>query len=111
MPREDEPRLVVRFSKADFAVVEAAASAANVAVGALVRQCAVRYAGEVASAVGRGEVTGLRRQRIETAVEATGGRVAPASSLVRVEGVGDAGWSRQQRVNAQVARARGGGKK
>lgn len=103
MPRADEPRVPVRLSDADYAVIEAAAKSVNVAVAGLMRECSVRYAAVVAREVAAGNIV-LRRQRIEKATEAVGGRVAPASSLVRG---GDAGWSRQQRVNAQVARARG----
>src|SRR5262245_39309210 len=106
MTRADEPRVPVRLSHADYAVIEAAASSANVAVAGLMRECSVRYAAVVAREVVAGNIT-LRRQRVAKAAEAAGGRVAPASSLVRD---GDAGGSRQERINAQVARARAGRK-
>lgn len=63
MPTSDDPRVPVRMSKQDYAAIEAAASSVNVAVGALIRQCAVQYASTVAAAVARGELT-LRRQRV-----------------------------------------------
>lgn len=108
MPRADEPRVPVRLSDSDHAAIKAAADSVNVGVAGLMRECSVRYAAVVAREIAAGNIV-LRRSRIEAAVEATGGRVAPASSLVRDDS--DAGWSRQQRINAQVARARGGGKK
>jgi hypothetical protein len=40
MPRADEPRVPVRLSRGDFAIIEAAAKSVNVAVGALMRECA-----------------------------------------------------------------------
>lgn len=95
MPRADEPRVPVRLSHADYAVIEAAAKTANVAVAALMRECAVRHAASVARQIMAGEVTGLRRQRIEAAEAAA--PVVRASSLRRED---DSGWARQQRVNA-----------
>jgi hypothetical protein len=82
MPRADDPRVPVRLSKSDFATIEAAAGSVNVAVGALMRECAVRYAAVVAREIAAGNVTGLRRQRVESAVQAVRGQVAPASLLV-----------------------------
>lgn len=103
MPRAEEPRIILRLSATDKAVIDAAAASANVAVGALVRECAVRYAGTVARQIASGEVTGLRRQRIEVAEAAA--PVVRASSLARED---DPGWVRQQRVNAQTLRSRAG---
>jgi uncharacterized protein (DUF1778 family) len=95
VPRADEPRVVVRLSHSDYALLEAAAASVNVTVAGLMRECSVRHAAETARAVAAGSIT-LRRQRIEKAVEAAGGRVVPAASLSRVN---DPGWLRQQRVN------------
>lgn len=103
MPREGDPRIILRLSETDKAVIEAAAAAANVAVGALVRECAVRYAGTVARQIASGEVSGLRRQRVEKA-EASA-PVVRASSLVESE-ADRVGRERQERVNAMTARAR-----
>jgi hypothetical protein len=103
VPREGDPRIIVRLSRTDAAVIEAAASEANVAVGALVRECAVRYAGTVARQIASGEVTGLRRQRIEVAEAAA--PVVRASVLVESE-ADRVGRERQERVNAMTARAR-----
>ena len=52
---------MVRLSRSDAAVIEAAAASAGVAVGALMRECSVRYAAEVAREVAAGRVT-LRRR-------------------------------------------------
>lgn len=79
-------------------MIEAAASSVNVAVGALMRECAVRYAVVVARDVAAGNVT-LRRQRVAAAVEATGGAVVPASSLEVRRRANPVGFSRQDRVN------------
>lgn len=105
MPKRDEPRVMVRLSPEDEAVIKAAARYANVAVAGLIRECAVRYAAAVAADVRRGS-TRLRRGK---AVEAVRGQVQPASSLV-VEG-GLTPYDvmmreRQARLNARVERAR-----
>src|SRR4051812_36637126 len=78
MPRADEPRIPVRFSRSDYDLLANIAAHANVSLGGLIRECAVRHAAEVARDVGRGTTT-IRRQR---AVQAVRGQVAPASSLV-----------------------------
>lgn len=96
MPRKDEPRVPVRLSDSDYAVIEAAAKAANVGMAGLMRECSVRYAAVVAREVMAGNIT-LRRQRIEVAEAAAAPHVVRAASLERAE---DAGWLRQQRVNA-----------
>jgi hypothetical protein len=49
------------MSALEFARVQAAAQAADVAVGALVRECAVRYAPSVAREVAGGDVRMRRR--------------------------------------------------
>jgi hypothetical protein len=102
MPRADEPRIPVRLSDADYAVIEAAARSCNVGMAGLMRECSVRYAAVVAREVVAGNVT-LRRQRVEKA-EASA-PVVRASSLARED---DPGWERQQRLNAATARARAG---
>lgn len=56
MPSASDPRVVIRLSVGDLAVVEAAAEAAGVATGALVRECAVRFAGVVAREVVEGRL-------------------------------------------------------
>lgn len=106
MPRADDPRVPVRLSKSDYAVIEAAASSVNVAVGALMRECAVKYAGTVAREIAAGNVTGLRRQRVESAVQAVRGQVAPASSLVARPAAGSEAMARQARLNEAAVRRR-----
>jgi hypothetical protein len=105
VPRADEPRVPVRLSHSDHAAIKAAADSVNVGVAGLMRECAVRYATIVAREIAAGSIT-LRRQRVEVAEKAAAGQVVRASSLSRDEG--DAGWSRQERVNAMTARARAG---
>jgi hypothetical protein len=61
MPRDDDPRVVVRFTKPGFAAVEAAAASVGVSVGGLVRECAERHAADVAADVSAGRVTIRRR--------------------------------------------------
>lgn len=103
MPRADEPRIPVRFSSSDMAAIEATAGSVNVAVAALIRECAVRYHALVARQIASGEVSGLRRQRIEKAEAAA--PVVRASALVESE-ADRVGRERQERVNAMTARAR-----
>lgn len=97
MPRADDPRVMVRLSPEAHAAIKAAAASANVAVGALMRECAERYATTVARDVAAGNVR-LRRQR----VEAVPG-VVRASSLV---GPSSEAMARQARLNEMAARAR-----
>lgn len=104
VPRADEPRVPVRLSDSDHALIKAAADSVNVGVAGLMRECAVRYAAVVAREIKAGNIT-LRRQRIETAEKAAAGHVVRAASLARED---DPGWERQQRVNAQRAVARAG---
>lgn len=61
MPKADEPRVAFRISATDFAVLEAAARSVNVSAGALARECAVRYAADVAREVSEGRLK-LRRR-------------------------------------------------
>jgi hypothetical protein len=89
----------VRLSDGDYAVIKASADGVNVAVAGLMRECAVRYHAVVAREIAAGNIT-LRRQKIEKAEAAA--PVVRASSLARE---GDAGWERQQRLNAQRARS------
>lgn len=106
VPRDGDPRIPVRMSPQDYAVIEAAAASVNVAVGALIRECAVRYASAVAAQVARGDVR-LRRARIDTAVRAVKGQVVPASSLVvRSMPESVAGMDRQRKLNEAKERAR-----
>lgn len=78
MPREGEPRVMVRLSEADAAVIEAAAMSAGVAVGALMRECAVRYAAQVAGDVAAGRIQLRRRSGASSEVEKPEPAVAPA---------------------------------
>ncbi len=48
MPSDRDKRITVRFSEEGFALVELAAKQANLAVAGLVRECAERYAFQVA---------------------------------------------------------------
>lgn len=92
MPRADDPRIVVRMSPQGFRAIKAAADSVNVAVSGLVRECAERYAVDIAREVAAGRVT-IRRNSVPGA----GPPAVVAPSLSRGE---DAGWTRQQRVNA-----------
>jgi hypothetical protein len=60
MPRDDDPRVVIRLTPEDLAAIRAAAAVGDVAVGALVRECAVRYASTVAREL---RVSGKRVRR------------------------------------------------
>jgi hypothetical protein len=51
MPKADEPRHTVRFSRVDNAILEAASEQAGVAVGSMIREGALRNAREVAGEV------------------------------------------------------------
>lgn len=99
MPRADEPRVPVRLSTSDYKIIEAAALSVNVAVGALMRECSVRYAGAVAREVAAGNIT-LRRQKVDAAIAATGGAVVPASSLEIRRRANPVGAERQKRIEA-----------
>lgn len=81
MPREDDPRVVVRMTPAGYAAVEAAAESVNVSVGGLMRECSERYAAAVAREIAAGHLV-LRRRKVEKAVKAVRGQVAPASTLI-----------------------------
>lgn len=106
MPVVGDPRLVVRMSLADWAVVDGAAAAAGVATAALVRAAAVRAAGDVArevlagrlrlrarSASGFGsssvvaKAEAVRRGRPVGEPVAVVGDVAPALALRMARGV------------------------
>lgn len=104
VPRSDEPRIPVRFSRPDYDLLASIATHANVSLGGLIRECAVRHAAEVARDVGRGTTT-IRRQR---AVQAVRGQVAPASSLVAPLSDSER-WARerQARLNRASERSRG----
>jgi hypothetical protein len=99
LPRKDEPRIQVRLSHTDLETLKSLADAANLSLGALIRECAMRYSSAVVRDVRAGTIQ-LRRQH---AVEATGGQVQPASALV----VSSAALAleRQRRLNAQRERA------
>lgn len=97
MPRDGDPRVMVRLSPESYAAIKAAASSANVAVGALVRECAERYAVTVARDVAAGRVR-LRRARAQESAP-----VVPARSLVPAS---SAALGRQARVNAMIEKGR-----
>jgi uncharacterized protein (DUF1778 family) len=101
MPRADEPRVMVRLSGAEHAMLKAQAESVNASLGGFIRECAVRHGGVVAREIASGSVT-VRRAR---AVQAVKGQVAPASTLLPVP---DYMRERQARVNASIERARGG---
>lgn len=101
VPRADDPRVMVRLSPEDHAAVKAAADLANCAVGALMRECAIRYASTVAADVRRG-TTRLRRAK---AVEAVKGQVQPASMIVRSPAE-DWARERQRKLNESTERSR-----
>jgi uncharacterized protein (DUF1778 family) len=84
-----EPRVTIRLSVAEHAVLVAAAGSAGVAVGSLVREAAVRYAAELAGDASAGRVR-LRRA-------ASAAPVVPARSLVPAS---VQALERQRRVNA-----------
>lgn len=63
MPTSGEPRVTIRLSEVDHAVLNGAAEAAGVALGALIREAAMSYAREVA---GDG-ASGSRRMRRRSA--------------------------------------------
>lgn len=100
MPRADDPRIVVRMSPQGFRAIKAAADSVNVAVSGLVRECAERYAVDIAREVAAGRVT-IRRNSVPDAVTGpsavTAPRLSPASS--------DA-MSHQRALNAAAARRR-----
>lgn len=102
MPRADDPRVMVRMTPEDHAAIKAAADLGNIAVGALMRECAIRYASTVAAEV---RTSGKRLRRAK-AVEAVKGQVAPASSLVVRAPAVDWMTARQERINASTERAR-----
>jgi uncharacterized protein (DUF1778 family) len=104
MPRADDPRVMVRLTPESYAVIKEAAEGANVAVGALVRECAERYAVRVAREVAAGSVR-LRRAKVERASAAGAGRVTTARALVADSAVALA-MERQRKLNAAAERAR-----
>jgi hypothetical protein len=99
MPRADDPRVMVRLTPEDHAAIKAAADLGNIAVAALIRECAIRYCSTVATDVRQ---TGKRLRRAK-AVEAVRGQVVPASSIVRAPAE-DWMADRQRRVNADRER-------
>jgi hypothetical protein len=103
VPREDEPRIQVRFSFKEMDLLRSLAKTANLSLGGLVREAAMRSASEVARDAGRGDVR-IRRGR---AVEAVRGQVAPASSLVVESDAVRWARERQARLNRASERARG----
>lgn len=106
MPRDGDPRVTVRLDPEALATISAAAESANVSVGALIRECAERYAVSVAKEVAGGGLR-LRRARVAAAVAATGGAVRPASSLAKpVDEAAALQAERQRRLNAQIDRSR-----
>lgn len=65
--RADEPKVVVRFGVADWAVVDGAAALCGVATSGLVREAAVRAAVDVAREVLAGRVRIRARSGVEQA--------------------------------------------
>jgi predicted DNA-binding ribbon-helix-helix protein len=90
--------VTIRLSHEAFDAIKAAADRSNVSVGALIRECAERYAVSVARDASAGNVV-LRRARVERA--AVVAPVVPARALVpaSVEALG-----RQAQLNAAKAR-------
>lgn len=64
MPRDDDPRVMVRLSPAEHATLLALCQAANVSLGGLIRVCAVRYATAAVRDVQDGSVR-IRRRDVE----------------------------------------------
>lgn len=102
MPRDGDPRVMVRLSPELAEALAESAQAANVAVAALVRECAERHHESVARDVREGRVR-LRRG----SVEAVKPQVVRASSLV---GPSALALERQRRLNVSAERARKPGK-
>lgn len=100
MPRADDPRVVVRMSAAGYVSVKAAADRAGVAVSGLMRECAERYAVQVAQAVERGEVV-IRRNSAPDAVSGP-----PAVVAARLSGPSSDAMAHQRALNQAAARRR-----
>jgi len=62
MARADEPRVYVRLSEREYEDVKRAADVAGVAVGALVRVCAVNWCAFVAAEMATGRRFGKMRR-------------------------------------------------
>jgi uncharacterized protein (DUF1778 family) len=101
MPRDGDPRVMVRMTPEDHAAIKAAADLGNIAVGALMRECAIRYASTVAADV---RTSGKRLRRAK-AVEAVKGQVVPARSLV-VSPAEQWARDKQRRINESTNRSR-----
>lgn len=99
MPRKDEPRVMVRLSVPEKELLDGIAKAANIGLGGLLRECALRHAAEVGREAQRGDL----RMRRRVAVEAVQGHVVPASSLVTRS---PEDLARQARLNEMRDRAR-----
>jgi urocanate hydratase len=104
VPRDGDPRVVVRLSPELAVALGESARSANVAVAALVRECAERFHEVVAREVASGAVR-LRRARVEVAAQAA--PVVPARALVDASALA---LERQRRLNVSADRARRGGK-
>lgn len=104
MPRADDPRIMVRLTPEDHATIKAAADLGNIALSALVRECAIRYASTVAADVRQ---SGHRMRRAH-AVEAVKGQVVTARSLVVESEADRLRREHQERINESTARARSG---
>lgn len=96
MPKRDDPRVVVRLAPEDHEMLSALAKAANVSLGGLMRETAVKFAASVARDASRGDIQ-IRRDH---AVEAVKGQVVPARSLVVESEHARVMRERQERVNA-----------
>lgn len=109
MPRKGDPRVVVRMSPEGHAALVAAAESADVAVGALARECIERHAVGVAREAAAGGIK-LRRGSVE---KAQGGRaIEEAPEVAAAARSGRAGMQpasspapSEQTVDPGVARA------
>jgi hypothetical protein len=90
MPKVGDPRVTIRFSVSDHAVLDAAAVSCGVETGALIREAALRSAAAVARDVTEGRVSLRRRAGLEkesastvSVPEAAGGDRGAASAPSR----------------------------
>src|SRR3954447_17022055 len=124
MPRDDDPRVVVRMTPEDHAALKATAELNDLAVGALVRECAIRYASTVAREL---RVSGKRLRRGNVVVPGPARSVAksrpvprPAAKPIKglrrasdlvVEGGTQADWDLARQAKLNEARVRPAKKK
>jgi hypothetical protein len=125
MPRDDDPRVVVRMTPEDHAALKATAELNDLAVGALVRECAIRYASTVAREL---RVSGKRLRRGNVVVPGSGparsvakSRPVPRPAVKPIEGLrraselvgddGPEGWALARQAKLNEARVRPAKKK